>query len=75
MDKKTAAAVLVQLTAQTEFLGILARYYAGLTDGDLVHSIPARTRFELQEACPEAARLAERMANIVSSTDNEVEAA
>lgn len=61
MDEKTARAVLAQLTAQTEFLAILARYYAGLVDGDLVRAIPGRTLDELREVAPEAAALAERI--------------
>ena len=75
MDDKTASAVLVHLTAQTEILGVLARYYAGLTDGDLVRAIPGRTLDGLREVSPEAAALAERMAGVGSGRKNEANAA
>lgn len=61
MDETTARAMLAHLTAQTELLGVLARYYAGLTDSDLVKALPGRTLDELREVSPEAAALAERM--------------
>ena len=74
MDDKTASAVLVHLTAQTEILGIIARYYAGLTDGDLVRAIPIRTLDGLREVSPEAAALAGRMAGIGTDRHREAKA-
>ena len=61
MDDKTARALLVHLTAQTEFLGLIARYYATLDERELVRAIPPRTLKELHEIAPEAAELAERI--------------
>ena len=61
MDETTARAMLVHLTAQTELFGVLARYYAGLSDSNLVKALPDRTLDELREVSPEAAALAERM--------------
>ena len=61
MDKTTGRAVLAQLTAQTELLGVLARYYAGITESDFVRAIPVRNLDELRNADPEAAALAERI--------------
>ena len=68
MDETTARAMLAHLTAQTELLGVLARYYAGLTDSNLVETLPGRTLNELREVSPEAAALAER---IGAGTDNQ----
>ena len=61
MDEMTARAMLAHLTAQTELLGVLARYYAGVTDSNLVEALPDRTLDELREVSPQAAALAERM--------------
>ncbi len=61
MDETTARAMLTHLTAQTELLGVLARYYAGVTDSNLVEALPDRTLDELREVSPQAAALAERM--------------
>ena len=61
MNNKTAHALLVHLTAQTEFLGLIAHYYATQDERDLVRALPARTVHELRTANPEAAALAERM--------------
>ena len=62
MDDKTALAVLAHLTAQTQLLGVIARYYASLkNERELVRAIPIRMLNELREAAPEAAELAERI--------------
>jgi len=61
MDDKTAHALLTHLTAQTEFLGLIARYYATQDERELVRAIPSRTGNELRTANPEAAALAERI--------------
>ena len=61
MDDKIARALLAHLTAQTEFLGLIARYYATLDERELVREIPSRTIHELRTADPEAAELAERI--------------
>ncbi len=61
MDDKTAHALLAHLTAQTEYLGLIARYYATQNERELVRVIPSRTDHELRIANPEAAALAERI--------------
>ena len=61
MDDKTTHAVLTHLTAQTELLSVIARYYASLDERELVRAISGRTLHELREAHPEAAALAERV--------------
>ena len=61
MDDKTAHALLAHLTAQSEYLGLIARYYATQDERKLVRAIPPRTIAELRALDPEAAALAERI--------------
>jgi hypothetical protein len=61
MNETTARAVLALLVAQTEYLGIIAKYYSALRDADRVRAIPGRTLTELRDVSPEAAEMAERV--------------
>ena len=61
MDDKTAHASLAHLTAQTEFLALIARYYATQDERELVRAVPSRTVHEIRISNPEAAALAERI--------------
>jgi len=61
MDDKTAHALLAHLTAQTEFLALIARYYATQDERELVRAVPSRTVHEIRISNPEAAALAERI--------------
>ena len=66
MDKKIAQALLVHLTAQTEYLAIISRYYATLDERLLVRAVPARVLREIRDLDSGLADLAERMSETKS---------
>ena len=61
MDAKTTQALLIYLTAQTEYLALIARYYATLEERALMRAIPKRVLNEMRASNQEAANLAERI--------------
>ena len=61
MDTKTTQALLIHLTAQTEYLALIARYYATLEERTLMRAIPKRVLDEMRSSNQEAANLAERI--------------